>query len=335
MQKVLPLGVPYMGSKRKYATDLINQILLIKPDAKYFYDVFGGGGAMSFAAMQKGLQVFYNEKQTDMVNFMRFIFDCIKRPQSEYGIFPPEYYQFIAREKFIELRNQRGNYAQFARICYSFGNKQTSYLFNPELEKIKHLAHNFVVFKCEKSLHDFNEIMGVNYTLSDAPDWHGRRLDLMKQNTKAQKRLDLEQLQRLQQLQQLEQLQRLQQLQQLERLQRLQQLQQLERLQQLEQKISFTNLDYKDVKIETPPHETIVYLDPPYRGTAKYIEGLDHAELDAWFSSLPCVAFMSEYNAPFKCIYEIETRSTLYSSSNAVKRIERLYINRNPPSCVS
>jgi site-specific DNA-adenine methylase len=58
--KAEPLGIPYMGSKRKHANALICKMLEIKPNAKYFYDLFGGGGAMSFAALKKGMMVFYN-----------------------------------------------------------------------------------------------------------------------------------------------------------------------------------------------------------------------------------------------------------------------------------
>ena len=225
---------------------------------------------MSFAALQKGMTVFYNEKQTDMVDFMRFIWECAKNPQSEYGIFPPEYYNFITRDEFAKLRTQSGVYAQFARICYSFGNNQTGYLFGSEIEKAKHSAHDIVVF-------------GRGGSITQ------RRLEFYKQNRMR--------------------------------------LQQLERLQQLSGQITFTNLDYRDVKIITPIEEAVVYLDPPYRGTGKYIEGLCHDELDTYFRGLPCMAFMSEYTAPFTSIYQIETRSTLSSTSNVCKKIEKLYIN--------
>jgi len=293
-----PLGLPYMGSKRKYSNQLICKMLEQKPHCKYFYDLFGGGGAMSFAALQKGLTVFYNEKQTCLVNFIEFIFECIRNPQSEFGIFPPEYYKFITREEFIKLRSGQGNYAQFVRICYSFGNNQKDYMFNPELEVKKHLAHDVVVFRCEKSLTYFNNLHNTTIELSDKKTWNERRLDFGSYIRSNGKRLDL------------------------------QRLQQLEQLQRLQQKITFTNLDYRDVKITTPIEETIVYLDPPYRGTAKYIEGLNYDNLDKWFLELPYLAFMSEYTAPFQSIYGIETRSTLSSSSNNCKKIEKLYINR-------
>jgi hypothetical protein len=87
------------------------------------------------------------------------------------------------------------------------------------------------------------------------------------------------------------------------------------------------NLFNITVPIKTPVDETIVYLDPPCRGTTKYIEAFDYNVIDDYFAGLPYLAFMSEYNAPFKCVYEIATRSTLSSSDNAVKRVERLYVN--------
>lgn len=300
VQNTEPLGLPYMGSKRKYADKLICKMLEIKPNSKYFYDLFGGGGAMSFAALQKGMTVVYNEKQIDLVNFIKFIFDCVRSPQSEYGIFPEQYYQFITREDFMWLKHESGNYAQFARICYSFGNNQRGYMFNPELEKTKHLAHNLVVFRDLNACKQLNEVLGAQLTISNKPTLYQRRLDFYKAIRMCQ-RFDLEQLQ---------------------------QLEQLEQLQQLERKITFLNFDYRQVEICTPISETIIYLDPPYRGTAKYIEGLNHDDLDAWFATLPSTAFMSEYSAPFKSVCEIQTRSTLSPISNTCKKIEKLFINQ-------
>ena len=311
VEKTERLGIPYMGSKRKHADKLIDKILELKPNAKYFYDLFGGGGAMSFAALQKGMTVFYNEKQTDLVRLMEYVFECVNNPKSEYGIFPAEYYHFITRDEFIRLKEESGTYAQFARICYSFGNNQRTYLFNKELEVTKMLSHNVVVFRDAESLRVLRDILGVELSLSDAKTINERRLDFRKTIRKSM-RLDLQQLQQLQQL---------------ERLQQLQQLEQLERLERLEQKITFTNLDYRDVKITTPIDETVVYLDPPYRGTEKYIEGIDHDGMDEFFRSLPYLAFMSEYNAPFNCILDIKTTSTLSDKVRSSK-IERLYVNK-------
>ena len=291
--KTMPLGLPYRGSKRKYADFLICKMLEIKPHATYFYDIFGGGGAMSFAALQKGMTVVYNEKQSGVVEFLKFIFECTRNPKSNFGILPEEYYNFITREEFFRLKTESGTYAEFARICYSFGNDQRSYMFNQELETIKHLAHDIVVFRDRAALISLNKRLNATISISDFPTIFERRLAFCKEIREMAICRDLEQLQQLQ---------------------------------QLRPKITFLNLDYSDVKIETPIKDTIVYLDPPYRNTGKYLEEVDFDELDSFFLNLPYVAFMSEYNAPFKSIYEIKTRSAMGNNNNA-RRVEKLYIN--------
>ena len=67
------IRIPYMGSKNKIAVELLQKMLEIKPNAKYFYDLFGGGGSMSFTALQLGLKVHYNEKQKGMVDLLKYI----------------------------------------------------------------------------------------------------------------------------------------------------------------------------------------------------------------------------------------------------------------------
>ena len=91
---------------------------------------------------------------------------------------------------------------------------------------------------------------------------------------------------------------------------------------------TITNLDFADVKITTPPEETIIYLDPPYRNTTEYKEKFDYARVDEYFKQSPYTCFMSEYNAPFKSILEIKKESLL--NNNVDKRkfvIEKLFWN--------
>lgn len=70
--------------------------------------------------------------------------------------------------------------------------------------------------------------------------------------------------------------------------------------------IIFNCLTYD--KLSIPP-ESIVYCDPPYKGTTGYLVGLDHDAFWQWCreqSKAGHSVFISEYNAPsdFKCIYE-------------------------------
>lgn len=44
----MSLGIPYMGSKRKLAGDILHFITQRNPGMTDFYDLFGGGGAVSF-----------------------------------------------------------------------------------------------------------------------------------------------------------------------------------------------------------------------------------------------------------------------------------------------
>ena len=44
-------AIPYMGSKRKIARVILNFLRNIHPEAENLYDLFGGGGAISFNAL--------------------------------------------------------------------------------------------------------------------------------------------------------------------------------------------------------------------------------------------------------------------------------------------
>jgi len=69
------LGIPYMGSKRRIAGKIVDKILLDNPNAKYVYDLFGGGGAISFEFLQRPQieKVFYNELNTGVVSLLKDI----------------------------------------------------------------------------------------------------------------------------------------------------------------------------------------------------------------------------------------------------------------------
>jgi len=307
--KSLKFRVPYMGSKNKIALPLLKEMLKVKPNARYFYDLFGGGGSMSFTASEIGLITHYNELQTSLVEFIDYVFDRLKNGlRGQYGLFPDDFYDFISRDEFMRLRDDDSIKGQFARICYSFGNNQKDYLFGRNIEPQKHLGHNIVMFRCEKSLKQLNDLLGLDIKISDLPTWNERRLDFRRQ-AKDRKCKELEQL---------------------EQLQRLQQLERLEQLQQLEPVFTTSNLSYKDVKINTPIDETIVYLDPPYRNTGKYIEGrhFDYKELDQWFLDNKYTCFMSEYNAPHTVIFQIDKLSLLDNSKEKKKVAkEKLFWN--------
>jgi site-specific DNA-adenine methylase len=175
-----------MVSKNKIAHELICEMRKHKPKAKYFIDLFGGGGSMSFTALQMGYKVLYNEYETDLANFMQFIIDRVKNNEkSKYGLLPEEYYQFVTREIFIEQKPLHTNYAEFCRLIYSFGNNQNTYLFGKPIEEFKRQGHNFIMFNCEKGK------QYIQNHFKDSYYWHYDNLEAKTWNEKRYNYVDL------------------------------------------------------------------------------------------------------------------------------------------------
>jgi site-specific DNA-adenine methylase len=101
------------------------------------------------------------------------------------------------------------------------------------------------------------------------------------------------------------------------------------------------NLSYENVKIDTPPNETIIYLDPPYKGTTtKNYDGvndfqnLDYDKLYQWCHEMAqkgYSVFMSEYSCDSPYAEEIwqKEKQIKYSATKSREndvRIERLYL---------
>ena len=189
LPKSLQLRIPYMGSKRKIAEQLMQKMLEIKPKAKYFYDLFAGGGAMSFYALQCGLKVHYNEKQKGMVDLLEYILNRARnKEKGQYGLLPDDFYNFITREEFFKLKDEDSIKGQFARVIYSFGNSQRTYLFGKDIEYQKQLGHNIAMFCCEKSLKELNLLFNTNIKISNAKTWNERKLDYLRHFSKEQKK---------------------------------------------------------------------------------------------------------------------------------------------------
>lgn len=67
------------------------------------------------------------------------------------------------------------------------------------------------------------------------------------------------------------------------------------------------------------PQNSIIYCDPPYKGTTKYFVDFDHEFFWNWvrnMSRLGHTVFVSEYDAPrdFECVWEKQVSSSLSSN---------------------
>ena len=93
------LGMPYMGSKRKLADKIVSKIMNDNPNCRYIYDLFGGGGAISFQAIQHHniKRVIYNELNRGVVELLKDI--------RENGV-SDKYYQWVTREDFDKNKHK-------------------------------------------------------------------------------------------------------------------------------------------------------------------------------------------------------------------------------------
>lgn len=150
------IGILYLGSKRKISYDILSIIANKAPNARYFFDLFGGGGAMSFNARANGYEVYYNELDTNIYMFVDFLVNQ-KRELGKYGYLPDSFYRFVSREDFKQLKQAEPSvYRTFALINYSFGCSCREYFCSKDKEIFKKAGHYFILDN-DKDYVDFYE----------------------------------------------------------------------------------------------------------------------------------------------------------------------------------
>jgi site-specific DNA-adenine methylase len=296
-----------MGSKAKIAAS----IALNFPAAENFYDLFGGGFAMSHYMVEKKAHRYkhfhYNEIKSDVVELVKKAING----EFNYDVFKPEW---ISREMFFARKDTDA----YVRCVWSFGNNQKTYLFGPDIEQYKKSMHQAVVFDQFDTLSE--KTLGFKVWPSKFKTITQKRLYLRVKIENYRVTKIPEFLHTYLNSQQLERFQQLEQLQQLQQLEQLQQLQQLEQL-------SFSALDYRDVPIKD---NSVVYCDPPYVGTTGYITEFNHKEFYEWAATRNFPVFISEYTLPdtrFKKIYSVDKRSMLSHDKSVGNKEENLYWN--------
>ena len=200
-----------------------------------------------------------------------------------------EFYQWIDRDTFNKHKEDPTRFGWRLATCWSFGNNQKNYLYGKDIEELKKQAHEYIMNKWYD------------------PKTRWKLLKEFKEQEKITGRLNLKRLQHL------------------EHLKRLKRLQHLQHLQHLDNFPTITNLSYDQIEITTPPEETIIYLDPPYKNTAEYKEKVDHDKLYERIKKQRCKVYVSSYEYELPLVFGVE-KSVLLSSDNTKKRMENLYL---------
>ena len=89
----------------------------------------------------------------------------------------------------------------------------------------------------------------------------------------------------------------------------------------------FVHSDYLSLEI---PEHSIIYCDPPYKGTKQYTYKVDYDRFWQWCRDMAKMGhkvFISEYEAPedFKCVWEKETKTAM-NQKITKKATEKLFV---------
>lgn len=254
-------GLPYTGSKNKLAEKIIKHF----PEADTLVDVFFGGGAITHCAIVNNK--FKNYIANDIRTTPQFFKECIEGKYSND-------LRWISSEDF--RNSSRDDW--FVRLLWSFSNNCNTYLYGKKIEPYKKALHYAICFDDFSLLEEiYLEFVydKVKEHLKGIPteSWNERRIaamhavkELMKLHPDKLTRKDFgcnnDKACNLQQ-----HLERMYLMDNLIRNSRLQHLECLNKASNLQ----CYNLDYHKLT-DIIPDNSVVYLDPPYKGTFDYSE---------------------------------------------------------------
>ena len=245
--------MPYKGSKNSIAAEIIS----VLPPAKHFYDIFGGGGAMTHAAALSGKYqyIHYNELNPLI---------CKGFKMAVNGEFKSER-RWISREYFHAHKGDD----PYVAICWSFGNNLRDYLYSKELEPLKKAVHYARIYNSYCLLHELGIAEPSRAEPSRAEPSRAEHIErLIRLREIGEAPGDGVRLQAI------------------ERRDRLLTLQEL-----TDNNIIITCGDYRDMEFES---DAVIYADPPYRGTDQYGTEFDSDAFITWAEGQKPPVYVSE-----------------------------------------
>ena len=292
-------GIPYKGSKNKIAENIIAQL----PPAKHFYDLFGGGGAMTHCALLSGKYEFVHYNELNSLVFKAF-------KMAINGEFKDEN-RWISREDFERLKDTD----PYVACCFSFGNDFKTYAYGKNCKLFKKAVHYSIVFDDNSLLNNYIDLKDFKYRSNNPSE---RRLEFQRFLTVLLNENKLEEtvcknfccsnnvVTHI-----------------------TQSLESLERLQSLESinnGVLLSNLSYEQVPIE---NESVIYCDPPYKDTNTYLDEFNHEKFYEWLRDCRKKnqqVFISEYQMPddFFEVYYTE-RQEIMSTTQNTHKFEKLF----------
>lgn len=259
-------GLPYTGSKNRLAEKIVAHF----PEADTLVDVFFGGGAVTHYAMVHSK--FKNYIANDIRTTPQFFKECIEGKYSND-------LRWISSDDFA--KSSRDDW--FVRLIWSFSNNCNIYIYGKKIEAYKKAFHYAICFNdfslIEELYCDF-VCNKVKEHLEGLPleSWNNRRLAAMHavkelialhptELTRKDFNCSTDTGSNLQQ--HLERVYRIDNLIRNARIQNLEHLNRASELNVSAHNLRCYNLDY-NLLTDMIPDNSVVYLDPPYKGTFDY-----------------------------------------------------------------
>lgn len=292
VRKGKPIGLPYVGSKKKISKKIVQIIKDNFGTDKTIYDIFGGGGAITAECLLQGLDVNYNDINKNVTDMFTKVLESDRDYLKTLIISRDEFYEI--KEK--EIKTVTDN---LKLLINSFGNNNSGYIYSKQTSELKYNLAKEIIGK-----HDV--FSGYKQTETYKTNVTNQKNDFADFKDKPEKSRKLPQLGQLQQLE------------------RLQQLNQLEQ-------VVITNLSYRDfsyvkdaILYLDPPYENAhnaygvsfnsqVFYDWAY-GMAK-----DN------------VVIISSYEISderFKCVYSFDNVVSTMQGGTVGKKCEKLFMVR-------
>lgn len=194
IRKGKPVGLPYVGSKKKISKKIVEIIKQNFGTDKAVYDVFGGGGAVTAELMINGIDVVYNDLDktiTDMFN--RVLIQDREWIKT----------LIVSRDEFDNIRDKEFKTVddELKLLVNSFGNDRRTYLYSIKNADLKYNL-------AKKIIDEENVFSGYKRTKTyqDHANIYEKELGFFGKEEKSK---TLPQLGKLQQLERLQKLQKL------------------------------------------------------------------------------------------------------------------------------
>ena len=286
IRKGRPVGLPYIGSKKKISKKIVEIIKQNFGTDKTVYDLFGGGGAITAELLINDMSVVYNELDKTVANMF-----CAALVGDREWVKT----LMISHDEFMAIKQKeiKSTDDELKLLVNSFGNARRNYLYSKELSDVK--------YNLAKQIVDIDDVFS-GY----------KQTDTYKNAVK--------QVEQLQRLQQLEQLQQLQQLQQLERLQQLEQLQRLE-VNNKDYR-AYSELNGAVIYLD-PPYEnsTNQYKGGSFDSIAFYDWAFEMAK-----NNTVLISSYEISDPRFEVVYEFKTARSTLQGGQSGKRYEKLFM---------